>query len=64
MQPSILSVTDFCATCSIGRTKAFQLIAVGEVDAVKIGRRTLVTRESIDALIKRGAADAKRARGL
>lgn len=35
----------------IGKTKLYELIASGELKKVKIGGRTLVTRESIEDLI-------------
>ncbi len=37
----------------IGKTKLYELIDAGDVEAIHIGRRTLVLRESIDALIER-----------
>jgi hypothetical protein len=42
-----------CAGVGCGRTKAYDLIRRGEVEAVKIGRRTVVTVASIEAMIKR-----------
>jgi excisionase family DNA binding protein len=53
----------------IGRTKLYELIADGEVDVVKLGRVTLITKRSIDALIERHQSrkstelSAKRRRG-
>lgn len=37
----------------LGRTKLFELCATGELVVVKIGRRTLVTAASAEALIAR-----------
>lgn len=37
----------------IGKTKLYELIAVGELEAIRIGRRTLIMQASIDALIQR-----------
>ena len=37
----------------IGKTKLYELIAEGELEAIHIGRRTLVIQSSIDALILR-----------
>lgn len=42
----------------IGRTKLYELIAAGEVDVVKLGRATLITMRSIEALIDRHKASA------
>lgn len=39
----------------IGRTKLFELIRSKELDSIQIGRRRLITIESIDALIARSA---------
>lgn len=40
----------------IGRTKLYELIAEGEVDIIKIGKATLVTVSSLEALIERHCA--------
>ena len=40
----------------LGSTKLYELLASGELTRVKIGRRTLVTTESIRALVN-GCAD-------
>lgn len=40
----------------IGRTKLYELIAEGEVDIIKIGKATLVTVRSLEALIERHCA--------
>ena len=37
----------------IGRTKLYELIAAGDLDARKIGDRTVITCASINALIER-----------
>lgn len=41
-----------------GRTKVYELIKEHELTAVKIGRRTFVTRSSIEAYVDRLAAKA------
>jgi len=38
---------------SVSRTRLFDLIRTGEVDAVKIGRRTVVLADSLRAYIER-----------
>jgi excisionase family DNA binding protein len=53
MKPITISISDMCAGVGCGRTKAYDLIRRGEVEAVKIGRRTVVTVASIEAMIKR-----------
>lgn len=43
----------------IGRTSVYERVKTGELAAVKIGRRTLITQASIDAFVDRliGAGD-------
>jgi excisionase family DNA binding protein len=40
----------------IGRTKLYELIGNGEVDVVKVGKATLVTTASLNAMIERRRA--------
>lgn len=40
----------------IGRTKLYELIGNGEVDAIKVGKATLVTTASLNAMIERRRA--------
>ena len=42
------SVTEFCLGYGIGRTIAYQEIAAGRLRAVKVGRRTLITRDAAE----------------
>jgi excisionase family DNA binding protein len=37
----------------IGKTKLYDLIADGELETVKVGRRTLIVQASIDAFFER-----------
>jgi hypothetical protein len=37
----------------IGKTSFYKLIKSGDLDKVKVGRRTLVTGESLHALVQR-----------
>ena len=50
-----LSRKDTCEALSIGVTKLHELINSGTLETFKIGRKTLVKRESIDRLIAGGA---------
>ncbi|WP_419826162.1 helix-turn-helix domain-containing protein [Sphingomonas sp.] len=61
MEQLAVTIPAFCEACGIKKSKAYELISSGDVEAVKIGRRTLVLKASIDALIKRGIEDARRA---
>jgi excisionase family DNA binding protein len=37
----------------IGRTKLYELIGSGEVETIKVGKATLVTTASLNAMIER-----------
>jgi excisionase family DNA binding protein len=49
--PLTLSINDAASSLGIGRTKLYQLINAGKLEAVRIGRRTLVKTASIEALV-------------
>ncbi len=49
MQKRALSIREFCSRYSVGRTKAYAEISSGRLQAVKLGRRTLVTEEDAEA---------------
>lgn len=53
MEKLTLSVNEFCESVGIGRTKAYEILNSGELEVVRLGRRTLVTKCSVDALLKR-----------
>lgn len=38
---------------NIGKTKLYELLASGDLEAIRIGRRALVLRASIDAFVDR-----------
>lgn len=50
-----VSINDAARALGLGRTSIYSLINSGKLEARKLGRRTLVTTESIRALID-GAA--------
>lgn len=47
-QPEAFTVREFCERYSVGRTKAYELLNANEVEARKVGSRTLVTRQSAE----------------
>ncbi len=49
----LIGVDDLCSTLGIKRTKAYKLIADQSVESIKIGRRRLIIRSSVKALVKR-----------
>ena len=51
MNAYTLSIADTVKALGLGRTSVYALINKGRLDVVRIGRRTLVTTESIRRLI-------------
>ena len=51
-EPLAYSVADACRVSSIGRTRLYQLIGEGRLQARKIGKRTLIPASSLRALIE------------
>jgi excisionase family DNA binding protein len=51
-EPIAYSVADACRVSSIGRTRLYQLIGEGRLEARKVGRRTLIPAASLRALIE------------
>lgn len=49
----LLPITEAANRLGIGRTKTYELIATGELEAVHIGRRRLVAADSIEAYVRR-----------
>ena len=43
--PELLTIPEFCAWARIGRTKLYEEIGSGALRALKVGRRTLITRD-------------------
>jgi excisionase family DNA binding protein len=46
MNSSAFSIDDFCSRYGIGRTTAYEEIRTGRLEAVKVGRRTLITEQA------------------
>jgi excisionase family DNA binding protein len=51
--PLLLSVNQVAWRVGICRAKVYAHLAAGDLQAVKIGRRTAITREEVDAFIAR-----------
>ena len=51
MDPIALSINETARTLSLGRTSIYALIREGRLEAVKLGRRTLVKMDSIRRLL-------------
>jgi excisionase family DNA binding protein len=55
MDPITTTIEGAKAATGLGKTKLYELIAEGRLQAVKIGRRTLVKTDSIRALVNEAA---------
>ena len=47
----VLTVTEAAAYLGISRTLAYQLVARGELPAIRLGRRVVVPSKALDALL-------------
>lgn len=52
MEVLAISINDTAKALGIGRSSVYALLKSGRLDAIKIGRRTLLTTESIKRLAK------------
>lgn len=52
MDQVTVSIADAAKALSLGRSKVYELIASGDLVIVKVGRRSLVTVDSIRSLVK------------
>lgn len=57
--PLTYTISAFCQALGIGKTKAYELINCCEVDALRIGGRTLITATSVQALLDRALTQEK-----
>ena len=51
--PLVYSVEEAADLLGVGRTVMFRLVATGEVESFKIGRKRKIHRDAIDTYIKR-----------
>ena len=56
MNTKLLSLKDTEAALNLGHTKVCELIADGDIESIKIGRRRLITPEAISKFIARREA--------
>ncbi len=52
MKPISITIEDATNYCGIGRTKIYELVKSGKFTARKMGRRTLLLTEELDAYIR------------
>lgn len=50
--PLAYSIKEACRATSLGRTRLYQLIAAGQLEAVKIGNRTLIPAHALHKLLE------------
>jgi excisionase family DNA binding protein len=55
LEPILVSIPDAARMLGIGRTKTYDLLLDGSLEAVNIGTRRLVKLESVKALADGGA---------
>lgn len=53
VEPICVRVNEAARMIGIGRTKLYELIASGEIEAIKLGKSTRITTASLHKLIKR-----------
>lgn len=52
MEPVTVTVADACKAIGVGRTVLYELLSERKLDSITIGRRRLITTESIRRLVK------------
>lgn len=66
MQPLMISVIDACQRWGVGKSRLYQLVGSGDIEAVKLGVKTLLVVESGDAFFRSlprfGADNTRRAK--
>lgn len=53
VEPICVKVNDAARMIGVGRTKLYGLIALGEIEAIKLGKSTRITTASLHELIMR-----------
>ena len=51
MTPELLTIPEFCKSVNIGQTRFYQLLNSGKINAVKLGKKTLVKREELESFV-------------
>jgi len=59
IQKPALSIADFCAATSLGRTRVYQEIRDKKLRVIHVGRRTLILVEEMQAWLQRLAQEAQ-----
>ena len=53
---SVLTVTEAAGLLGISRALAYQLVARGQIPALHLGRRIVIPRRAVEALLAKGTA--------
>lgn len=56
-----LSPSEAAVYCRVGKTRLYSLMKSGALRPRKLGRKTLIAREELDALIESGSAPTTKA---
>jgi excisionase family DNA binding protein len=56
-RPLTVRIREACRLTGIGRSKLYELIAAGEIEAIKVGAITLVPVSSLMSFLRRRAAN-------
>lgn len=51
MQPDLLTIPEFCHAVNLGKTSVYKLINQGKITALKLGKKTLVPRSSVEDFV-------------
>lgn len=51
MKSELLTISEFCKLANCGATYTYQLIGKGNLRALKVGRKTLIPRDSVNEWI-------------
>jgi excisionase family DNA binding protein len=57
MKRIYISIREACSALGVSRSTIYRLMDGGHLQAVKIGRRRLIRREAIAALVELGTVD-------
>ena len=52
LRPMTLRIADACRLTGIGRSKLYELIKAGDIEIIKVGSRTLVPIDALEAFIE------------
>lgn len=56
-KPLTLTVNSFCELTSLGRTTAYKMLNEGRLRSFSVGRRRLITMESVEAFLAQAVED-------